>query len=101
MLLDKLSQIDANNHCSPLLLVQLAGGGSESAVQNTYAILLAGISMLTSTIMHLVLSLGTNQADSKKVMEKASSEFGAVKAPFHHLDEIKDPAIRQDLLEKL
>jgi hypothetical protein len=39
MVLDKLSQMVANNRCAPLLLVQPIGGG-KSAVRNTFAILL-------------------------------------------------------------
>ena len=91
--LDKLTKMLANNCCAPLLLVRPTGGG-KSAVRDTFAVLLAGV---TLTITPL-LSLGADQA--KKVLLNASVEFGSVTA-FHH-DEMKDPATMQmDLVEKL
>jgi replication-associated recombination protein RarA len=83
----KLTQMVAYNCCAPHLLMWPAGGG-KSAVQDILAVLLACFLLAVKP-----LSLGTNQAN-KKVMEKASSEFGPVTALFCK-DKIKDPAMQQ------
>jgi hypothetical protein len=75
--------------CPPLLLVRMTGG-DKSAVQDTFVILLAGV---TLAIMHLLY------VAANKVMEKLPWRFGAVIA--FHLDESKDPTMQQDLLKKL
>jgi hypothetical protein len=96
MVLVKLTQmVVAYNCCAHLLLVLVPTGGVISAVQDTFALLLADV-MLTSLPL---LSLDTDQ--TKKVMKNASLlEFGLVTA--FHLDTIEDPAMQQDLLmEKL
>jgi hypothetical protein len=63
-------------------------------LQETFAVLLLAGVMLT--VMPL-LPLGTNQGN--KVMENASLDFGPIIS--FYLDEINNPALQQDHLEKL
>jgi superfamily II DNA helicase RecQ len=79
----------AYNCCAPLLPVLPTGGG-KSAVQDTSVLLLAGVTITSSLPL---LSLGTNQTNN------ATLEFGLVTVFL--LNEIKDPAMQQNLLEKL
>jgi hypothetical protein len=80
--------------CTQIMFVRPAGGG-KLAVRDTFAaILLAGV---TLTIVTPHFYLDADQAT--KVLQKASLEFGSVTA--FHLDEIKDPAKQQDLIQRL